>query len=83
MDDADLLKRITVNLKIFGGKPMVRGRRIAVEHVPGMTAAGATSDSILREYPFLDGDDIRACLAFARRRVGHERVEPAVTVSFA
>jgi hypothetical protein len=33
---ADLLKRITTNLEIFGGKPIVRGHRLAVEHVPQM-----------------------------------------------
>ncbi len=40
MDEQGLLKRITVNPKIFGGKPIIRGRRLAVEHVLGMLAAG-------------------------------------------
>ena len=40
MNEADLLKRITVNPKIFGGKPIIRGRRLAVEHVLGMLAGG-------------------------------------------
>jgi hypothetical protein len=39
-----LLSRITVNPEIFGGKPIVRGRRLAVEHVLGMLAAGDTPD---------------------------------------
>ena len=39
MDEQLLLKRITVNPKIFGGKPIIRGRRLAVEHVLGMLAA--------------------------------------------
>jgi hypothetical protein len=38
MDEKDLLERITVNPKIFGGKPIIRGRRLAVEHVLGMLA---------------------------------------------
>lgn len=71
-----LLKRITFNPRIFGGKPIVRGRRLAVEHVLGMLAAGDSTETILRGYPWLDGDDIRACLLFARRLVGNERVEP-------
>jgi uncharacterized protein (DUF433 family) len=78
MNEADLLARITVNPAIFGGKPIIRGRRIAVEHVLGMLAAGATSESILKDYPFLEADDIRACLVYARRLVGRERVEPAI-----
>ena len=36
LEETRLLERITVNPKIFGGKPVVRGRRLAVEHVLGM-----------------------------------------------
>ena len=79
MDEDVLLQRITVNPDIFGGKPIVRGRRLAVEHILGMLAAGDSSDTILRGYPWLEPEDIRACLAYARRLVGHERVVPAVT----
>ncbi len=77
MNEADLLKRITVNPKIFGGKPVIRGMRIAVEHVLGMLAAGSTAESILEHYPYLEAADIRAVLVYARRVVGCERVEPA------
>lgn len=76
MDEQLLLKRITVNPKIFGGKPIIRGRRLAVEHVLGMLAAGDTPDTILRGYPWLEQEDIQACLAYAHRLVGHERIEP-------
>ena len=76
MNEVDLLTRITIDPKIFGGKPIVRGRRLAVEHVLGMLASGATTESILEHYPFLEREDIRACLVFARRVVGRERVEP-------
>ena len=76
MDEARLLDRITVNPKIFGGKPIVRGRRLAVEHVLGMLAAGDTPETILEGYPWLEAEDIQACLLYARRLVGHERVEP-------
>jgi uncharacterized protein (DUF433 family) len=74
----ELLRRITVDPKIFGGKPIVRGRRLAVEHVLGMMAAGDTADAILAGYPWLEPEDIQACLVYARRVVGHERVEPAL-----
>jgi uncharacterized protein (DUF433 family) len=76
-----LLARITVNPEIFGGKPIVRGRRLAVEHVLGMLAAGDSTDDLLREYPWLERDDVQACLAYARRLVAHERVELAVQTS--
>ncbi len=78
MEEADLLARITVNPKIFGGKPIVRGRRLAVEHVLGMLAAGDTMDALVKAYPWLEREDVLACLAYARRVVGHERVEPKV-----
>jgi len=76
MDKNELLDRITVNPKIFGGKPIIRGRRLAVEHVLGMLAAGDTAETILAGYPWLEPEDIRACLAYAHRLVGHERIEP-------
>ena len=76
MSEIDLLKRITMNPKIFGGKPIVRGRRLAVEHVLGMLAAGDTSQTLLEAYPWLESDDIRACLLYARKVVGEERIEP-------
>jgi uncharacterized protein (DUF433 family) len=71
-----LLERITVNPKIFGGKSIICGHRLAVEHVLGMLAAGDTPETILAGYPWLEEEDIRACLVYARRLVGHERVEP-------
>ncbi len=43
MTETDLLARISVNPKIFSGKPIIRGHRIAVEHVLGMLAAGDTA----------------------------------------
>lgn len=76
MDEATLLKRITVDPKILSGKPIIRGRRLAVEHVLAMLAAGDTPDAILGYYPWLEREDILACLAFARRLVGRERYEP-------
>jgi uncharacterized protein (DUF433 family) len=79
MNEADLMKRITVNPRIFGGKPIIRGRRLAVEHVLGMLAAGDSLEDLLRDYPWLQREDVLACLAYARRVVGHERVEPIIT----
>jgi uncharacterized protein (DUF433 family) len=76
MDEQKLLERITFNPDIFGGKAIIRGRRLAVEHVLGMLAAGDTAEVLLREYPWLEKEDIQACLIYARRIVGRERIEP-------
>ena len=59
--ETDLLERITVRPDVFGGKPIIRGMRIAVEHVRANLAAGATTEDILRDYPFLEAEDIQAC----------------------
>jgi len=71
-----LLDRITINPAIFGGKPIIRGRRLAVEHVLEMLAAGDSIETILEGYPWLERDDILACLEYARRHVACERIEP-------
>jgi uncharacterized protein (DUF433 family) len=81
MNEQQLLERITVNPKIFGGKPIIRGRRLAVEQVLGMLAAGDTIETLLEGYPWLEQEDIQACLVYARRLVGHERVEPLLLES--
>ncbi len=41
-----------------------------------MLAAGDTSQTLLEAYPWLEPDDIRACLLYARKVVGEERIEP-------
>lgn len=76
MNETNLLQRISVDPRIFGGKPIIRGRRLAVEHVLGMLAAGDDHETLLQGYPWLDREDILACLLYARRLVGPERVEP-------
>ncbi len=72
MDENKLLERITIYPKIFGGKPIIRGRRLAVEHVLGMLAAGDTPETILEGYPWLEMEDIRACLVYARKIVNRK-----------
>jgi len=76
VDEKPLLERITVNPQIFGGKPIIRGRRLAVEHVLGMLAAGDTVETILEGYPWLEPEDVQACLLYAHRHVANERIEP-------
>jgi uncharacterized protein (DUF433 family) len=78
MNEQQLLERITINPQIFGGKPIVRGRRLAVEHILGMLAAGDTVETLLAAYAWLEREDIQACLIYARRLVSHERIEPLV-----
>ena len=71
MDEQLLLKRITVNPKIFGGKPIIRGRQLGVEHVLGMLAAGDTPDTIIHGYPWLERENTQACRTYAGIRGNH------------
>ncbi len=83
MNESNLLQRIIINPQIFGGKPIIRGHRLAVEHVLGMLAAGDTVETLLEGYPWLEKEDVLACLSYAHRLVGHERVEPLILESAA
>ena len=63
------LERITRNPDVMGGKPCVRGMRVAVGTVVGLVASGHSFDKILAAYPYLENEDIRAALAYAAWRV--------------
>ncbi len=76
MQEAELLTHITYNPQIFGGKPIICGRRLAVEHVLGMLAAGGTTETLLAAYPWLEPEDVQACLLYTRRAMGRERIGP-------
>ena len=60
--------RITIEPGKRGGKPCIRGLRITVYDVLEYLASGMSEDQILRDFPDLVREDIRACLAFAADR---------------
>ena len=78
--EAELLERITVRPDVFGGKPIIRDMRMAVEHIIGKLAAGETADTLLEQFPFLEPEDIQACLVFAHRSISGERVYERVKI---
>ncbi len=80
IEETDLLARITVRPDVFGGKPIIRDMRIAVEHVLANLAAGETVEDLLRNYPFLEPEDIRACLLLAYRSLAGEQVHDRIAV---
>src|SRR5207244_8232676 len=71
----ELLKRITVNPEIFGGKPIIRGMRISVESILSLLAQGEAEDTILDDHPDLEPDDIRACLAYAHAVIARDTLD--------
>ena len=64
----DYTKYITLEPGKRGGKPCIRGLRITVSDVLDYLAGGMTEDEILRDFPDLTREDIKACLAFAADR---------------
>ena len=73
---SDWNERIVTDPDIVVGKPIVRGTRLAVEFVIELLAEGWPESEILRNYPRLTTEDIRACLAYARDRLQEEQVFP-------
>lgn len=67
---------ITIEPGKRGGKPCIRGMRITVYDVLSYLAAGMTHEEILRDFPYLTEEDIRACLAYAADREGRTMISP-------
>ena len=61
----ELLQRITVNPAVMTGLPCIRGLRIPVTTVLGLLACGAAEKEVLADYPDLEPDDLKACMAYA------------------
>lgn len=66
-----LAERITVDPEQCGGRPCIRGMRIRVQDVLDLFAAGLKQEQILKEMPDLEDADLRACLTYASKLVGH------------
>ena len=75
MKHKELIARITNDPEIFGGKPIIRGHRLAVEHVLDMLAAGDNSATILSGYPWMEPADLQTDLTYDTLLVQHERIE--------
>jgi uncharacterized protein (DUF433 family) len=67
----DLLSRITINADQCHGRPCVRGMRIRVADILEMLADRVDQSEILQDFPDLEQDDIRACLAYAASLTGN------------
>lgn len=63
------LTRITLDPKVMGGKPCIRGMRVTVGTIVGLVASGRTTPEILKAYPYLEEPDVREALSYAAWRV--------------
>jgi uncharacterized protein (DUF433 family) len=71
---SDWPDRITVDPDVCNGRPTIRGKRITVQTVLEFLGAGEEPDEILRQYPSLEMEDIRACLGAAAKLMDHRYV---------
>jgi uncharacterized protein (DUF433 family) len=65
------LNRITVEAGKCSGRPCIRGLRIRVTDVLDLLGSGASFEEILRDYPYLEREDILAALDYAAHQVDH------------
>lgn len=56
--------RISIDLKVMGGAPCIRGMRVTVGMIVGLIRTGTTADEILDDYPYLDAEDIAAAIEY-------------------
>ncbi len=76
--EAEWRERIAVDPHVLGGKPVIKGTRIAVEFIVELVAEGWDFEEILRNYPQLSREDILAALKYAAEVLKSERVYPLV-----
>jgi len=72
----DWKDKITVDLNILAGKPIIKGTRIAVEFILDLLANGWTTETILKNYPQLKKEDVTAVLKYAADILKEEKVYP-------
>ena len=72
----ELLSRITARPDVFGGKPIVRDMRLSVELILSLLSQGATQEELLEDYPGLEPENIRACIAYAHTVIAGDTLTP-------
>ena len=69
--ETELLKRITIIPGLMGGKPTIRGMRFKVSDVLDYLSSGMSEAEILNDFPYLEKEDIKACLQYAAKKLNH------------
>lgn len=72
----NIIERITINAEVSHGKPSIRNMRFTVAQLLELLAAGMTHEEILEDYPYLEQEDIYACLLFAARMANTKSIIP-------
>lgn len=72
-----IMARITMNPVVCNGKPTIRNMRFTVAQMLELLAAGMTPSEILNDYPYIEEEDINACLLFASKMANPSTIIPA------
>jgi uncharacterized protein (DUF433 family) len=75
MNRQEILKRISIDPRVCGGKPCIRGHRIWVSLILDFLASGSSFDEILENFPGIDIEDVRACIAYGAEMSRERYVE--------
>lgn len=78
MNEKQLLERITCDVNVMVGKPVIKGTRLTVEYILNLLAHGALTSEIIDEYEGLTPEDVQACLLFASRYMASTTFMPLV-----
>ncbi|MCL4870781.1 MAG: DUF433 domain-containing protein [Anaerolineae bacterium] len=73
-------EHIVIDPHILVGKPVVKGTRLAVDFIIDLLAQGWSEAEVLRNYPGLTSQDVRACLTYAGESLRSEKVYPLMAV---
>ena len=73
----NLSERITLNPEVCQGRPTIRNMRFTVAQLLELLAGGMTDQEVLDDYPYLEKEDIQACLTYASRMANARSVTPS------
>ncbi len=74
-----LIQRITLNPTVSSGKPTIRNMRFTVAQMLELLASGMSNEQVLEDYPYIEQDDIKACLWYAAKMANAQSVIPLAT----
>lgn len=73
----NLSERITLNPEVCKGRPTIRNMRFTVAQMLELLAGGMTDKEVLEDYPYIEKEDIQACLIYASQVVNARSVSPS------
>lgn len=76
MENADYINRITTNPAVMHGKPCIRNMRFSVAQMLELLAAGMTTEEVQNDYPYIEKEDVWACMQYASKVLNTKNITP-------